>query len=152
MPNYKLSYSAIPLSSSDHNRLSRSVLSCSSTKRLLVLDRQHPEKTISDNTFQHMHRTPLTSTSGNLFNLVPFLCASIFCSENFKPHSVNINPGLTELNLILGAQIFAKHFVKCILAALVTAYGNELPLGLTPAILAVVTKAPSVASKCSRAA
>lgn len=68
------------------------------------------------------------------------------------PHSVNINPGETELNLIFGAQIFAKHFDKCILAALVTAYGNELPEGFTPAILDVVIKAPSDFSRCSRVA
>lgn len=69
-------------------------------------------------------------------------------------HSVIINPGLTLLHLTPLPQIIASPLVKWISAAFVTLYGRLLPLGLTPARLATVTKAPpsSLFSRCGLAA
>jgi len=64
------------------------------------------------------------------------------------PHSVINNPGETELTRILGEQMTARALLRWIAAAFVTEYGRLLPLGLTPAMLAVVTKAPSLSSRC----
>lgn len=97
-------------------------------------------------------RSPRTSTVASRFNLVLFLAASLFASGNFIPHSVSNRPGETLLTLTLGAQMTASALDRWIAAALVTEYGRLLPLGLTPATLAVVTKAPSVFSSSARAA
>lgn len=47
-------------------------------------------------------------------------------------HSVSKRPGSMELTLIFGPCVDAKHFIKCIPAALVTEYGILLPDWLMP--------------------
>jgi hypothetical protein len=94
----------------------------------------------------------LTSTVANLPNFVAFFAASLFSSGNCIPHSVISSPGETEFTRILGEQMTARALLRWIAAAFVTEYGKLLPLGLTPATLAVVMKAPSVSSRWGLAA
>ena len=98
---------------------------------------------------QHIKRTAIVAS---LFNLVAFLAASLFSSGNFIPHSVSIRPGLTEFTRIFGAAMTASALLRWIEAALVTEYGNELPVGLIPAREAVVMNAPSFFSSSDLAA
>lgn len=93
-----------------------------------------------------------TSTVTSRFNRVASLVASCCSSGNCKPQSVNIRDGLTLLTRILGAQISDSVLIRWICAALLIAYGTELPPGLTPARLAVVINAPCEASRCGFAA
>lgn len=93
-----------------------------------------------------------TSTVASLGNLVAFLAASRLSSGNFIPHSVNINPGLTEFTLTFGAAMTASALLRWIAAALGTEYGKDKPVGLIPANDAVVIKAPSFFSSSDFAA
>ena len=96
--------------------------------------------------------TKPTSTVANIPNFVAFFAASLFSSGNCIPHSVISKPGETEFTRILGEQMTARALLRWIAAAFVTEYGKLLPLGLTPATLAVVMKAPSVPSRWGLAA
>jgi hypothetical protein len=54
---------------------------------------------------------------------------SVICTNGARAGSlltVNIKPGDTEFTLILGAQITARDFARCICAAFVTAYAYML--------------------------
>ena len=54
---------------------------------------------------------------------------SVMCTNGARAGrllTVNIKPGDTEFTLILGAQITASDFIRCICAAFVTEYGYVL--------------------------
>ena len=54
---------------------------------------------------------------------------SVICTNGARAGrllTVNIKPGDTEFTLILGAQITARDFARCICAAFVTAYAYML--------------------------